>query len=50
MGKKGDNKYFNLSMGSFNDAEICELIGLYMLYLLNTQHGRNRNGIYRDDG
>ena len=37
-------------MGSFDGAEICELVGLYILYILSTKYGKNLNGLYRDDG
>ena len=37
-------------MESFNGAEICELVGLYMLNILVKRFGRNYIGIYRDDG
>ena len=30
--KKGDNPYFDVTMGSYDGAEICELVGLYLLY------------------
>ena len=36
--KKGD-KHFDNTMGSFDGAEICELIGLFLLHKLN------RNGV-----
>ena len=47
--KKEGNKDFDVNVGSFDSAEICELICLYILYILNTKYGRNHNGIYRDD-
>ena len=37
-------------MGSFDGAEICELVGLYILYILSTKYGKDLNGLYRDDG
>ena len=36
------------TMGSFDGAETCELIGLYLLSQL--QHLNINVGIYRDDG
>lgn len=37
-------------MGSFDGAEVCELVGLYMLNKLGNVV-RNKNiGLYRDDG
>ena len=52
MDKKEGNKDCDVTMGSFDGAEICELVGLYVLYMLSTKYGRNHNGIYgiyRDD-
>ncbi len=37
-------------MGSFDGAEICELVGLYALNKLRTRFGNNNIGLYRDDG
>ena len=37
-------------MGSFDGAEICELAGLYILYILSTKYGKDLNGLYGDDG
>ena len=48
--KKEGNKDFYVTMGSFDSAEICDLLGLYILYILSTKYGRNLTGIYRDDG
>ena len=35
-------------MGSFDGAEVCELVGLYLLSQL--QHLVMKVGLYRDDG
>ena len=37
-------------MGSFDGAEICELVGLYILHLLGDQLGVDNLDLYRDDG
>ena len=37
-------------MGSFDGAEVCELIGLYILNSLAKKYGKDRVGLYRDDG
>ena len=36
-------------MGSFDGAEICELIGLFILHSLENRFGK-KIGLYRDDG
>ena len=37
-------------MGSFDRAEICELVGLYFIDKLLRLIGRKNIGLYRDDG
>ena len=37
-------------MGSFHGAEVCDLIGLYLLDKINTATGLSSIGLYRDDG
>ena len=37
-------------MGSYDGAEICELVGLYILHKLGEKYGKERIGLYRDDG
>ena len=51
--KKGEKENFDVPMGSFDGAELCELVGLYLLHLMTT--GKNpvfnvvNVGLYRDD-
>ena len=40
---------FDVTMGSYDGAETCELIGLYMLSLLSPSL-KDKVGLYRDDG
>ena len=37
-------------MGSFDGAEICELVGLFILNHLGKRFGKENVGLYRDDG
>ena len=48
--KKKGNKDFDVTIGSFEGAEVCDFLGLYILYILSTKCGKNLNGICRDDG
>ena len=41
---------FDVTMGSFDGAEICELVGLYILDELSLLFGKDYVGLYRDDG
>ena len=46
---KKDNSDFDVTMGSYDGAEVCELVGLYLLNLLTNEFGKNNIGLYRDD-
>jgi hypothetical protein len=48
-GKKATSNLFDVTMGSFDGAETCELVGLYLLNEITQKHGKNF-GLYRDDG
>ena len=37
-------------MGSFDGAEICRLVGLFMLHNLANVAGAHNIGLYQDDG
>ena len=37
-------------MGSFDNAEVCELVGLYLLNKIKPLLDSNNVGLYRDDG
>ena len=41
---------FDVTMGSNDGAEVCELIGLYILNRLSEKYGKDNVGLYRDDG
>ena len=48
---KKDDESFDVTMGSFDGAEVCELVGLYLLNKLVPLIGVNNTaGLYRDDG
>ena len=36
-------------MDSFDEAEICELLGVYILNVLSEKYRKERVGLYRDD-
>ena len=41
---------FDVSMGAYDGAEVCELVGTYMLNVLSKKYNKNDFGLYRDDG
>ena len=47
MDKKGSSRYFDMPMGSFDGAEICELIGCLLLHSLNNIIDPSNHGLYR---
>ena len=48
--KRTNESMFDVTMGSFDGAEICDLIGLYILNDLVQKFGNDNIGLYRDDG
>lgn len=47
--KKDSDTCFDVTMGSFDGAEICELIGCFILFQLITINQKDNQGLYRDD-
>ncbi len=48
--KKDSNSLFDVTMGSYDGAEICELVGLFILNKLGQKFGKENIGLYKDDG
>ena len=49
MGQERRRYIIDVTTGSFDGAEICELVGLYLLDKLSTLIGRKNVGLYRDN-
>ena len=47
---KKDNPSFDVTMGSYDGAEVCELVGLYILDKISNECPEIELGLYRDDG
>ena len=47
---KKEGSKFDVTMGSYNGAEVCELIGLFILQQLSSVIPKDSVGLYRDDG
>ena len=50
---KKNNPDFDVTVGSYDGSEVCELVGLYLLTLLTNEFARSNRfiiGLYRDDG
>ena len=48
--KREDNENFDVPMGYFDGAEVCKLIGTYILSQLNTVFENENVGLSRDNG
>ena len=48
--KKSGDSNFDITMGSFDGAELCELVALFILYTIAKEYELNTAGLYRDDG
>ena len=48
-GKKASSHLFDVTMGNYDGAESCELVGAFLLHKIKEKHGNNF-GLYRDDG
>ena len=48
--KKEGAGLFDVAMGSYDGAEICELVGMFALSQLPERYNRSDIGLYRDDG
>ena len=48
--KNSTENCFDVTMGSFDDAEICKLVGLYIQSNLENILPKTNFALYRDDG
>ena len=48
--KRNGNAMFDVTMGSYDGAEVCELVGIFILNILAKLFGKSNVGLYRDDG
>ena len=48
--KKVDEDVFNVPIGCCDRAEVCELVGTYLLNNLKVVIAEENTGLYRDDG
>ena len=50
MDKKEGNGEFDVTMESNDGAETCELVGLFLLYIICEKLNKDNIGLYRDEG
>ena len=47
---KKESGLFDVTMGAYDGAEVCEIVGIFILYQLSRVYKKNDIGLYRDDG
>ena len=47
---KRDSHTFDVKMGTYDGAEICEVVGIFMLSLLRKKYSFNDIGLHHDHG
>ena len=47
---KREEENFDVTMGAYDGAEVCELVGIYLQSLIGEKYNKNNFGLYRDDG
>ena len=48
--KTDNNGDFDVTIGSYDGAELCELAGLFMLNELSKKFDKDNIGLYREEG
>ena len=46
---KREGNFFDVAMGAYDGAEVCELVGIFMLNKISEKYYKNDIGLYRDD-
>ena len=49
-GLKKKRNSFNVTIGSYDGGEVCELIGISILSLIGNKYNPKNIGLYRDNG
>ena len=47
---KKESGFFDVTIGAYEGAEVCELVGISILYQLSHKYYKNNIGLCRDDG
>ena len=47
---KKEGGLFDVTMGAFDGAEVCEAVGNFLLYQFSKNYNKKHIGLYRDDG
>ena len=47
---KSNGTLFDVTMGAYDGAEVCELVGIFLQYKIGEHYNIQNFGLYRDDG
>ena len=47
---KKESGLFDVTMGAYDGAEVCELVDSFLLHQLSNKYSKKDVGLYRDDG
>ena len=47
---KREVNLLDVTIGAYDGAEVCELVGIFMLNNISEKYNKNDVGLYRDDG
>ena len=47
---KNEREIAVMMMGSYDEAEVCDLVGIYILNIIANKYDKNNIGLYRDHG
>ena len=47
---KKESGLFHVTMGAYDGAEVCELVGSFLFYALSLKYNKTNIGLYRDGG
>ena len=47
---KREGNLFDVTMGAYDGAEVCELVDIFTLNKIGEKYNKNEVGLYRDDG
>ena len=47
---KRERNLFDFIMGTYDGAEVCKLVGIFMLNKISEKYNKNDAGLYRNDG
>ena len=47
---KKESGLFDVTMGAYDGAEVCELVGSFLLSALSLKYNKTNIGLYSDDG